>query len=319
MAWGEAVSALRNALSDYLDIRRALGFKLRDAGTRLEKFVRFMEAKGEPVIKTHLAVTWAQSDKAILPAGWAANLSHVRLFAQYCSGIEPLTEVPPTGILSSHYQRKSPYIFTLKQIRDLLDAASGLTPRSGLRPRTYVTLFGLLAATGLRVSEVVGLERDAVDQARGLIEVRSTKFNKTRLVPISESTMDALQAYARMRDKLLPNPITPWFFVAPRGGPIYTRPLKVVFIELSRQIGLRGPTDHFGPRLHDLRHSFAVATLLRWYRAGHDVEQKLPQLSTYLGHSHPSDTYWYLSAVPELLAEATFRLEKSKEGKHRAT
>lgn len=313
------MTALRTALSDYLEIRRALGFKLRDAGARLEKFVQFMESIEEPVITTHLAVLWAQSDRTILPTGWAANLSHVRLFAEYCSGIEPRTEIPPTGILPWRYHRKSPYIFTAEQIRKLLDAASDLTPYSGLRPRTYVTLFGLLAATGIRVSEAVGLERDAVDQARSLIEVRSTKFNKTRLVPVSESTMNALQSYASMRDKLIPKPVTPWFFVAPRGGPIYLRPLKVVFIELSREIGLRGATDHFGPRLHDLRHSFAVRTLLGWYRADQDAEQKLPQLSTYLGHSHPSDTYWYLSAVPELLAEATFRLEKAKEGKRRDT
>ena len=315
------MTALRKLLSDYLEIRRALGFKLKDAGTRLEKFVRFMESIEEPVITTHLAVSWAQNDKAILPAGWAANLRHVRLFAEYCSGIEPRTEIPPAGILSSRYHRKSPYIFKPGEVRKLLDAANDLTPYCGLRPRTYVTLFGLLAATGLRVSEVVGLQRDAVDQTRNLIEVRSTKFNKTRLVPVSESTMAALQSYASMRDRLIPRPVTPWFFVAPRGGPIYLRPLKVVFIELSRKIGLRGEADHFGPRLHDLRHSFAVQTLLRWYRAGQDVEQKLPQLSTYLGHSHPSDTYWYLSAVPELLAEATFRLEKTspREGKHRGT
>lgn len=311
------MTALRKALSDYLEIRRALGFKLRDAGTRLEKFVCFMESIEEPVITTHLALSWAQHDKAILPAGWAANLSHIRLFAEYCSGIEPRTEVPPVGILPSHYRRKSPYVFTSDQIRKLLNAANDLTPYHGLRPRTYVTIFGLLAATGLRVSEAVGLQRDAVDFTRGLIEVRSTKFNKTRLVPVSESTVSALQSYASRRDELLPRPITPWFFVAPRGGPIYLRPLRVVFIELSRQIGLRGATDHFGPRLHDLRHSFAVQALLRWYRAGQDVEQKLPQLSTYLGHSHPSDTYWYLSAVPELLAEATFRLEKANEGRRR--
>ena len=308
------MSNLRKSLEEYLMVRRALGFKLQSAGSRLEKFVSFMEGQEEPFITTQLAVSWAQRNAGILPSGWAANLTDIRLFAQYCSGIDSRTEVPSHSILPYRTQRKEPHIYTSEEVARLLEAASRLAPRSGLLPRTYTTLFGLLATTGLRVGEALGLHRDAVDLGRGVLEVRFTKFNKTRLVPVHRSTLEALHDYARQRDRLHPTPRSPWFFVSPRGGPLYARPLRQTFIQLSRQIGLRGETDRHGPRLHDFRHSFAVHTLLAWYQAGQDVERKLPLLSTYLGHTHPSDTYWYLSATPELLAAATLRLENSSGG-----
>jgi len=308
------VSDLRKTLEEYLTVRRSLGFKLVSTGARLHKYVSFLEAQGETVITTQLAVSWAQRDAHVQPAQWATNLRTIRLFAQYCSGIDPLTEIPPSGILPYQYRRKEPYIYTTEEIAMLMEAASCLRPHTGLRPRTYTTLFGLLATTGLRVGEAVGLHRDAVDLAQGLIVVRCTKFNKTRLVPVHSSTLEALQDYERRRDRLHPTPRTPWFFVCQQGGRLNMGRLRATFIQLSRQIGLRGATDNHGPRLHDLRHSFAVRTLLRWYQAGEDVERKLPLLSTYLGHTQPSGTYWYLSATPELLAEATFRVEKALGG-----
>lgn len=311
------MKSLREALEEYLRVRRALGFKLRDFGTRLEKFVSFMESQAAPFITTKLAVEWAKSDPNVQPAIWATNLSAVRMFAEYHSGTECRTEIPSPGILPFRFQRKQPHIYTPDEVCKLMDAASRLTPIGGLRPRTYTTLFGLLATTGLRIGEALRLHRDSLDLKRGLLEVRHTKFNKTRWVPVSDSTIESLENYARLRDRFHRVPRTPWFFVAPRGGDIHMRLLKVTFIELSRQIGLRGATEHHGPRLHDFRHSFAVQTLLRWYRAGEDVECKLPLLSTYLGHSHPSDTYWYLTATPELLAEATFRLEEHVRGGRR--
>jgi len=308
------MSNLRNALDEYLSVRRALGYKLESTGIKLEKFVSHLEAQGEPIITTQLAVAWAQRDAHVQRVEWAANLTAVRLFAQYCSGIDPRTEIPPHGILPYRYQRPRPHIYAPEETANLMEAASRLRPHAGLRPRTYTTLFGLLATTGLRVGEAVGLQRDAVDLDLGVLVVRDTKFGKTRLVPVHGTTLEALQDYARLRDRFLPRPRTPWFFVAPRGGRLHMREVRTVFIQLSRQIGLRGESDHHGPRLHDFRHSFAVRTLLHWYQTGEDVEVKLPLLSTYLGHTHPSDTYWYLTATPELLAEATARLEKALGG-----
>lgn len=188
----------------------------------------------------------------------------------------------------------------------------------GLRPYTYSTLFGLLASTGLRISEAVGLSRESVDLANGVLTVRRSKFGKSRLLPLHCTTLAALQLYARRRDKLHPLPRSPWFFVGQQGGRLDGWTLRATFISLSRQIGLRGDSDRHGPRLHDFRHSFAVRTLLNWYQTGQDVEQKLPFLSAYLGHAHPSDTYWYLSATPELLAQATLRLEKTLGGEQHA-
>lgn len=295
-------------------VRRSLGFKLVDSGARLDKFVSSMDAQGETVITTQLAVAWSQRDADVQRAQWATNLRIVRLFAEYWSGIDPRTEVPPQGIFPYRHRRKQPHIYTPEEMTKLMDATSSLRPHTGLRPRTYTTLLGLLATTGLRVSEAVGLSRDAVDLEQGVLKVRDTKFGKTRLVPVHGSTVEALQDYARRRDRLHPIPRTAWFFVGQEGGRLDMWSLRTTFIQISKQIGLRGENDNHGPRLHDFRHSFAVRTILNWYRAGQDVERKLPLLSTYLGHAHPSDTYWYLTATPELLAEATSRMEKALGG-----
>lgn len=212
------MSDLRKALEEYLAVRRALGFKLRESGTRLEKFVSFLESQGEAVITTQLAVAWAQRDPHVQPAQWTANLTAIRLFAQYCSGIDPRNEIPAPGILPHRYRRKAPHIYTPDETASLLEAARRLRPHAGLRPRTFTTLFGLLAATGLRVGEAVGLHRDDVDVNQGMLTVRYTKFGKTRLVPLHISTLEALSDYARRRDKLHPVPRTPGSSSANRAG-----------------------------------------------------------------------------------------------------
>jgi integrase len=191
-------------------------------------------------------------------------------------------------------------------------AAKKLPSPLGLRAATYATLFGLLAVTGMRVSEPVGLDRDDIDLNRGILTIRRTKFGKSRMLPLHASTLEALRRYGKLRDRLFPR--TRSFFVAEHGGRLTVWSVRSTFVALSRQIGLRGPQESYGPRLHDLRHRFAVKTLIRWYRAGVDVEQHLPELSTYLGHVHVADTYWYITAVPELLRLATLRLEE-KGGK----
>jgi integrase len=237
----------------------------------------------------------------------------VRSFARHWSAIDPQTEIPPQGLLPYRYQRCTPHLYTDDQIRRLIKAAWNLPPTTGLRRWTYSTLFGLLAVTGLRISEAIALQQDDVDLNQGLLTIRLTKFRKSRLVPLHPSTTHRLKRYASKRGAFYPKDITSHFFLSEQGRPLTDCMVRWTFVKLSRQIGLRGPSDRFGPRLHDFRHRFAVTTLLQWYRSGLDVEQRLPSLSTYLGHAHVTDTYWYLWAVPELLALSKDRLEKRWE------
>jgi integrase len=304
------MSLLREALEEYLALRRALGFKLCEPGHALPQFVDFAEAQGTSVITTELALLWAQ--QSTKPTTWPRRLGMVRLFAQHCAGLDPQTEVPPKGLLACQVRRKRPYLYSDAEILRLLEAAKSLRSRSGLRAPTITTLLGLMAVTGMRTREPIRLDREDVDLANGVITIRQSKFGKSRCVPIDPSTQTALEQYQLCRDRLCPHPRTPAFFITAYGMRVMrVTPwtLRFNFIKLSRQIGLRTPSDHSGPRLHDLRHSFAVRTLLRWYGQGIDVERQLPRLATYLGHSHVHHTYWYLSATPELLQRAALRLE----------
>ncbi len=307
------MSSLRKAVKQYLTMRRSLGFKLRDMGTNLRHFVSFMEQQGTSLITTELALRWATQPQNVQPAQWAARLSFVRSFARYWSATDPRTEIPPLALLPHRYKRSTPYIYSNEEVECLLKAAKNLSPPTGLRPWTYHCLFGLLAVTGLRLSEAIGLDRHDVDLEQGLLTVRLTKFSKSRLVSLHPSTVKRLKSYVRRRDHLYPQPLTSRFFLSNQGTPLTDWMVRHTFVKLSRQIGLRKTSDRFGPRLHDLRHRFAVTTLLNWYRTGVDVEQRLPVLSTYLGHAHVTDTYWYLSAIPELLALTKDRLEKRWE------
>ena len=298
---------LCDALEEYLNVRRALGFKLRNAGGLLKGFVTYAEREGASSITTDLAVRWAMEQKNCQPAQWANRLSLVRRFARYVSALDPGTEIPPLALLPHRFHRKGPYLYTDEEIARLIAAAKKLRSRQGLRAATYATLFGLLAVTGMRMSEPLALDRDDVDLTRGILIVRRTKFGKSRLIPVHASTREALRRYRAIRDRICPR--APSFFVSERGKRLTSERVWWTFVQLSHQIGLRGPADRHGPRLHDLRHRFAVQTLLGWYRAGLNVEQHLPELSAYLGHAHVTDTYWYISAVPELLQLATLRLE----------
>ena len=307
------MNSLRKAVEDYLILRRALGFKLRDMGTALRHFVSFMEREGACTITTNLALRWAMQPQQVHPAHWAARLSFVRSFARHWSAIDPQTEIPPQGLLPYRYHRCTPYFYTDDQIQRLINAAWNLPPMTGLRRWTYSTLFGLLAVTGLRISEAIALQQDDVDLDQGLLTIRLTKFRKSRLVPLHPSTTYRLKRYASKRGTFYPKDISSHFFISEQGRPLTDCMVRWTFVRLSRQIGLRGLSDHFGPRLHDFRHRFAVNTLLQWYRSGLDVEQRLPLLSTFLGHTHVTNTYWYLWAVPELLALSKDRLEKRWE------
>jgi len=305
------MSELDQVLDEYLALRRRLGYLLRDVEPPLRKFIAFLEQQRAEYVTSDLALRWARLPEDVQPAHWAARLSTVRCFARYVSAVDPRTEVPPIDLLSHRFRRKAPYIYTDAEIVRLIEAAKQLHSVLGLRGLTYATLFGLVAVAGLRHGECIALNLDDVDLAAGVLTVRRTKFGKTRLIPIHDSTQHALHRYAQQRDQLLPQRRTRSFFVSDQGRRLTRWTVRYTFVKLSRQIGLRGPRDRRGPRIHDLRHSYAVQTMLRWYRSDVDVERNLPRLATYLGHVHVNDTYWYISAVPELLQLATQRLERA--------
>jgi integrase/recombinase XerD len=301
---------LRQALDDYLAIRRALGFKLQRVGQMLPGFVTYMEQAGAATITTELALAWAKQ-----PAGgaawWRIRLRAVRGFARHVQNVDPCTEVPPADLLPAPPTRATPYLYSESDVGRLMTAARALA--SPLKAVTYETLVGLLATTGMRMGEAIRLDRADLDWNNGVLTVRSSKFGKSREVPLHPSTLDALRAYQRRCDQLCPRPKAPSFFISTTGTRLDQPTVGATFVMLARQAGLRPRSLRCRPRPHDLRHSFAVRTLLNWYRAGDNVESKLPLLSTYLGHVSPASTYWYLTAAPELLALASKRLEHALE------
>lgn len=308
------MSELNTALQEYLTLRRSLGFKLSDEGTLLPKFVLFLEQEGSSFITRDLALQWAMQPKDVLPAWWTARLSMVRRFAQYRSAADPRTEIPPQGLLPHRYHRKPPYMYKDEEIKRLVEAAKQLPSKRGLRPYTYSTLFGLLAVTGMRMSESISLKCKDVDLTQGILTIEQTKFGKSRLLPLHPSTQLVLQQYQCRRDRICPNPQDPNFFISDSGTRLTGCTVRYTFVKLSRQIGLREPFNNHGPRLHDFRHGFAVRTLVNWYKEGIDVERQIPTLATYLGHTHVNDTYWYLSAVPELMQLTIQRMEDAEGG-----
>jgi len=305
------MKGLQLELREYLAVRRSLGFELQNPARLLRNFVEFVEREGASYVTSDLALRWATQSVHAQPATRAARLGVVRRFASWCHASDPRTEVPPPGLLPHRYRRKRPYIYSDDEIEKIVAAARRLTSPKGLRAQTHSTVFGLLAVGGLRVSEAVALDRRDVDLDEGILSIRRTKFGKSRLIPVHPSTKDALAAYAECRDRIFRGPFTEAFFISERGTRITGGSTRCNFAKVSREIGLRttaGGRHGTGPRLHDMRHRFAVRTLLDWYRAGLDVERELPKLATYLGHVHVNESYWYLEAVPELLALATERL-----------
>ena len=300
---------LEQALKDYLDIRRSLGYRLQKAEGLLRNFVAFLQAEGAPYITRELTLHWATQPAKAEPSTWAGRLGTVRRFAIWHSAIEPRSEIPPTGLLPYRYHRKPPHIYSDEEIEKLLRRTQQLPSPKGLRAHTYTTLFGLLLVTGMRVNEALGLDRLDVDLKLGIVHIRRTKFGKSRYVPVHPSTVEALKKYAESRDHIFPAP-TAAFFLSERGRRITASIVHYTFATLSQRIGLRAGAKGrgHGPRLMDMRHRFATRTLIHWYRAGLDVERELPKLATYLGHVHINYTYWYLEAVPELLQLATDRL-----------
>jgi len=312
---------LRDALAEYVTVRRALGSQLRWPGSALRRFVDFLHREGATFITTDLAVRWAGEPAGVQRATRAARLSMVRRFAAWLSVFDPRTQVPPPGLLDACHRRSIPYIYTDQEIESLMAEAARLPSPKGLRAQTQVTLIGLLAATGLRSGEALALDARDVDLQNGILSIRQTKFGKSRFVPLDETTRVALAHYAGRRDEVLRRRRTDAFLVSERGTRLQHCTTRRTFAKLSCAIGLRTPVGNRrigrGPRLHDLRHTFATRRLIEWYRAGLDVERELPKLATYLGHVHVAYTYWYIQAVPELLRLATDRCAARQGGSAR--
>ena len=313
------MKSLRQAVQEYLNMRRDLGFKLKEAGKGLLDFVTFMEQHRAPYITQALALAWAQQPSDAQPAHWAQRLSFVRGFARHRSATDPRTQIPPFGLLPFQPKRARPYLYSDDEIVSLLRAALKMPcryERGELRPWVYYCLFGLLSVSGLRLGEARNLELQDVDLKAAVLTIRGAKFGKTRLVPLHASTCQVLGNYiARRKRHWAQRPVSSYLFVSSWGHRLDSGDIHRTFYALSRQIGLRGPSDSRGPRLHDLRHRFATNTLVRWYRSDQDPERRLPILSAYLGHVHVADTQWYLSDSPELMREAMRRLEHSWEGR----
>ncbi len=305
------MSHLQKALAEYIELRRSVGFKIDNGARLLPRFVDYLDAQNIDTITCDAALAWAMQppDNRDL---WAVRLSLVRCFARHMQAFDPRTEVPPIGLLRHRRRRATPYVYSEEDIERLLEAARGLL-HPLLHAWTYSTLIGLLASTGMRRGEIIRLDREDINWEHGLLVVHKTKFGKSRELPLHETTVDALEAYARIRDQSVPFPKSSSFFVSLAGTRLMDHRVHVIFSRLARRIGLKPRSSHCRPRIHDLRHTFAVRTMLDWYRAGTDVESKLPLLSTYLGHFNPSSTYWYMSATPELLSLAAQRFERAWE------
>ena len=245
-------------------------------------------------VTTDVALTWAiGTTRSRDPLWWARRLMVVRIFARYLQALDPATQVPPIDVLPHAYRRTTPYLYSAQQLADLVGAAGQLRPR--LRALTYAAVIGLLASCGLRISEACRLDRDDVDLDEGVLTVRGSKFGKSRIVPVHSTTLGALRIYNGRRDLLCPTPTSAAFFVNSRGARLDAHNVSHTFTEVLQTAGIAVPPGVRRPRLHDLRHSFTVATLLAWYGDGGDVAARLPLLSTYLGHVDPKSTYWYLT------------------------
>ena len=299
------MNALDARLEDYLRLRRALGYRLEREEHWLRQLVGYLRDAGSDCVTSELTISWARRPATAQPRHWAQRLGCARKFARYLQTIDPTTEIPPTGVFPASRHRPMPFVWSAEQITTLLDAAGQLRP--ALRGLTCQTLFGLLAVSGMRIGEAVGLLRGDVDFGTAVITIRHAKFDRPRLVPLHRTVNVALQHYATGRDRLCPQPCSDAFFVSSRGNTLQRTAVDATLRQLTTAMGIRTATVH--PRAHDLRHSFAVHTLIRWMREGGSVDGRISELSTYLGHVSPAGTYWYLTAVPELLELAADRLQ----------
>ena len=311
------MNALNRAVTEYVKLRRGLGFKLKRYPVWLHEFVAFLNRRKAHRITTALAVQFATRNCSHGPKTTSMRYQVVRGFARYHHGIDPDSEIPTIGLVRGRARPAKPYLYTDREIRRLLCAARNLPSAYPLRRWTYYCLFGLLAVTGMRISEALNFLRQDIDWDEGLLTIRKTKFGKSRLIPLHPSTLRVLAAYARRRDRFFAERHRQrglHFFVTRGGTCLNDSYVHRVFYQVSRTIGIREIGASHGPRLHDFRHRFAIETLQRWYDDGQPVDRRLPMLSTYLGHVRVTDTYWYLRATPRLMAAVAERLDRRWKG-----
>jgi integrase/recombinase XerD len=307
------MSAIRSAAEDYLAIRRSLGFKLGTQGRVLMDFVEYLEQAGVTTVTTKAAVEWAAKPSSASPLWHAMRLGVARRFAAHLRLLDGHGEVPPPDVMPERHRRLPPRIYSADDIQALMREARRLRP--GFRAATAETVIGLIAVTGLRAGEVVRLNRDDIDLATARVTVLGAKSGKSRELALHDTTVAALRAYARCRDKRWPHASSPAFFLSTRGSRLGQSTLNATFAAVACAAGLQPEAMSRERRAtpHGLRHTFAVTSLIAWYRAGDDVQARLPALSAFMGHAEPKDTYWYLSAVPELLALASDRTPRRTE------
>ena len=299
-------------LQRYLEVRRNLGYDLGTSERVLKQFVSFLETKNETHLKTDLFLQWKQVFGKAAQSTWAHRLGMVRLFASWLHSLDPCHEIPPQSLIPNRYRRKPPYIYSDDEIRRIIEAAGLLPSKNGFRAITYPAFFGLVSVTGLRISEAISLNDRDIDLENGIVMLHNGKNGKDRILPVTECTKNHLQEYARKRDRLLGYAPEP-FFVSDEGIRLTDCIVRYNFANVCQMIGLRTEQRFHkhgvGPRVHDLRHTFAVKVLMNWYREGKNIDQEMLKLVTYLGHQSVSHTYWYIEAVPELLALASQRVE----------
>lgn len=304
----KAIAMVKRA-DQYLSYRRNLGAKIHIEGKQLLKFAKFADDLGHKgPLTLDLALDWAQLPTRGAQLYKARRLEVVRCFAKYEAIFEPKTVIPGSSLLGPAHRRTTPYIFSKDEIQQILSSARMLWPKNGIRPQTYETLFSLLTCTGLRISEALRLSRRDFDQRRGLLTIRETKFQKSRLVPMHRSALEPMIKYSLMRDRLVKNQKAEEFFLSSNGKALKYSTVRTVFMHLRNQLP-RYSEARRRPRMHDFRHTFACQRLLEWHRDGVEFENGILALSTYLGHVKVSDTYWYLTGIPELLEIASMRFE----------
>lgn len=305
-------SSMEIRVKAYIKLKKDLGYALKVTSRELLRFARFAdENKHQGPITISLILRWAQSSKKISQLYRARRVETVRTFARYEATFEPRTQIPPRRILGPAHRRIQPYIYSQKEVTILMEAADKLTPINGLRPRTYSTLIGLIASTGLRTSEALHLKRTEFEPENGRLIIRDTKFHKSRIVPIAPSVTLSLKEYLNFLNHYHVSIASECFLLSEQGRELLPSVVHYTFQKLRRHVGLDEQCSERAPRLYDLRHTFACRVLQRWYIEGVDINQRLPYLSTYLGHVKPSDTYWYLSAVPELMEIVQSRFNDS--------
>lgn len=300
----------------YLSIRRRLGADLSTEERILRRFTIFADKDGAEYVDTRLIMRWLESLPAASPGTRGARFRVARQFALWLHGLDSRHEVPPQGLVPAHVQRVHPHIYSDAEILAIVEHAKTLPSVYGMRGLTCSTLFGLIAVTGLRINEALSLDQGDLDIETGVLRVRFGKLGKERLLPLDRTVVRQLERYGSERDRLL-RLRSEAMFVTCDGHRLGDCGARYNFALVCQQIGLRQRQSQKrhgrGPRIHDLRHTFAVRTMLNWYRSGHDVGREMIKLTTWLGHASPANTYWYLEAVPELLELASARIMSAAE------